>query len=217
MPNDLERLFRGARKINTPIRLGALAIVVIGFIIFTIDEPLTLVYGAIFVAIIFIIVIVVCLAHIKRGTPPKEDVDTAEDISHDLRVKEDIWEKLDTLLQELGFSTRKRNDSEELIHGESNYKFSLAKGDTSLFIVQLAPEKLTPAAILQLRGGIRSLKIVRGYGIGKLVIICDTPQIYDGIYYSKGKDLALLLNYSINKIRGDRDAAIAHLKEQLLE
>jgi len=217
MTNDLERLFEGARKIKTPIGLGVFAIGVIGFIIFKIDEPLTWVYGAIFVVIIFIIVIVVCLAYIKRGTPPKEDVDTAEDISHDLRVKEDIWEKLDTLLQELGFSTRKRNDSEELIYGESNYKFSLAKGDTSLFIVQLAPEKLTPAAILQLRGGIRRLKIVRGYNIRKLVIICDTSQIYDGIYYSKGKDLALLLNYSINKIRGDRDAAIAHLKEQLLE
>lgn len=208
----LDLLLEEAEKIKSPIGLGVIAIGVIGVIFLNIDEPQISVISA---AIISLIFIVACFAS-KIGTPPKEDVNTAENISHDLRVREGIWEKLDTLLQDLGFSTRKRDDSEELIPTESKYKFSLAKGSVALFIVQLEAKALTPAAVFQLGGMRQRLKKMRGYDIMKLVIICDTEQIYNGLYYSRGTDRALLLNHSINKIRGERNAAITHLKEQLL-
>lgn len=204
-------LLKIPENIKTLISLGALAIISIIIINYMVQENIKVAMS--FFAIISIVYLI-CSAESKRGTPLKEDIRETANLSKDLRVEEGIWKKIDTLLKNLGFYETKRNDSEELIN--EPYEFSLAKGSTSLFIVQLKREELTLPVVSLLIAMKNELESTRGSKIGKIVIICNVQQIYDALYhYINGKkDLALLTNYSIKKL-GESDAGIIHLEEKL--
>lgn len=204
--------FNLAAKIKTPIPLGALVALVILAVVYC--NPPTLM-GVLAICAVSFIATICVIVDVKRGTQPKEDVNTPVNISKDLRVKEEIWRNLDVPLNANGFNERKRNDSEELM-GES-YEFSWARGTPSLFIVQLKSEELSPATVLQLRGMKSELESKRkGEDIRKIVIVCDAEQIFDALHHSVigSNDLALLTHYSIDKIEKE-DAGSVHLQKLL--
>ena len=209
---NLQSLFNIAAKIKTPISLGAfVALVILAVVYFNPPtfQGVTAIFAVTFIAIIGFI------ADIKRGTQPKEDVDTPVSISKDLRVKEEIWRNLDAALNANGFNERERNDCEELM-GES-YEFSWAGGTPSLFIVQLKSGELSAATVLQLRGMKSELESKRkSDDIKKIVIICDVQNIFDALHHSVNgsNDLALLTHYSIDKIK-EEDVGSAHLRKLL--
>jgi hypothetical protein len=212
--HNLGNLFNIAAKIKTPISLAALVILVI-FAVIYFNPPILL--GVIAICAVSIIAIICFIADIKRGTQPKEDVNTPVNISKDLRVKEEIWRNLDVALNANGFTERERNDCEELM-GES-YEFSWAGGTPSLFIVQVKSGELSPATVLQLRGMKSELESKRKEeDIRKIVIVCDAEQIFDALYHSVSgsSDLALLTHYSIDKIK-EKDAGSVHLQKLLFE
>ena len=209
---NLQSLFNIAAKIKTPISLGAfVALVILAVVYF---NPPTF-QGVTAIFAVTIIAIIGFIADIKRGTQPKEDVNTPVSISKDLRVKEEIWRNLDAALNANGFNERERNDCEELM-GES-YEFSWAGGTPSLFIVQLKSGELSAATVLQLRGMKSELESKRkSDDIKKIVIICDVQNIFDALHHSVigSNDLALLTHYSIDKIK-EEDVGSAHLRKLL--
>ena len=209
---NLQSLFNIAAKIKTPISLGAFVALVILVVVYF--NPSTF-EGVTAICAVTIIAIIGFIADIKRGTQPKEDVDTPVSISKDLRVKEEIWRNLDAALNANGFNERERNDCEELM-GES-YEFSWAGGTPSLFIVQLKSGELSAATVLQLRGMKSELESKRkSDDIKKIVIICDVQNIFDALHHSVigSNDLALLTHYSIDKIK-EEDVGSAHLRKLL--
>lgn len=205
----------GLPKIVTVSSVVGMAITAILEVVKLIPHPLM---GIFAIGALVLIALGGFIADIKKETPSKRDYSKPKSVSFpkDLRIKEKIWRKLDILLEDIGFSERKRNDSEELM-GES-YEFSWASGGTSLLFVQLKPGELITDAIFQLEGIKSSLQKKRNeYDIKKLVIICDVEKIFDVLHHNiiGREDLALLTHYSINKIE-ERDAGIAHLKKLLL-
>lgn len=200
MVDKLERLLdslaSAASKIKTRISLAALTVLVILLVVYFNPPPIV---GVTAMASIVTITIAVFTVGIKKGTPLKEDISEPTSFSADLRVKQEFWKILDGALSSLGFNERRVSEVENLIG--MNYDFSWAKGgEFSLFIVQLKPEELTPAAIFHLRGIKDGLKGKRDEDV-KILIICDVQQIFDGLHYSVmgSEDLILLTHYGIHQ------------------
>jgi len=204
MADKLERLLDSlasvASKIKTPISLAALTVLVILLVVYFNPPPIVGITAICAASIVTIIITVfIFTVGIKKGTPPKEDISEPTSFSADLRVKQEVWKVLDGALSSLKFNERRVSEVENLIG--MNYEFSWAKGDEfSLFIVQLKPEELTPAAIFHLRGIKDNLKGKRGKHM-KILIICDVQQIFDGLHYSVmgSEDLILLTHYGIHQ------------------
>jgi len=206
-------------KISEPLPMGAVSIGGIFFAAYWVaTEALTTLFGGLVIFSILIITIAVCINDVKRGSPAKKyetkSTNMEINLSKDLRVKGNIWEKIEPIFINIGFNYGKRTVSELLIN--KRYEFSLANGITSLFIVQLKPEELTISTISYLNTMKLILEDIRRCTVEKIVIICDKQEIDDGlINFVEGRDdLALLTNYSIRQL-DKREVGEIHLKHKL--
>jgi hypothetical protein len=206
--NFLQLLSSIPTKITTALSLAGLVAIAILAVVQLIPSPLI---GAIAIAALSLIAIAGFIA--ERVTPPKKE---SVSLSKDIRVEEEIWRNLDTVLNAIGFNKRNRSDYEELLIGKSyDFSWASAGGNKSLFIVQLKQEELTPEAIGLLHEMRGRLEMKRSEVIKKIVIIYNVPQIFDWLHYVVigREDLALLTRYSINEIKKDN---VDHLKKLLL-
>jgi len=217
MIDEIQKYFL---KIKEPIPLGAAGLFVIIFIIYhIINENLTPLFGGIVIILAVLLVCIVCFTDVKRITQssssdkalPEEYVDSPI-VSTDLRVNDDIWRKIDPVLGNIGFTIRVKSDSENLL--TDNFEFSLAKGPKSLLIVQLQPEKLNIDVTNYISGLKNDLEKVRTCVIEKIVVICYTNLIDDGVFHHmRRNDMVLLSKYSIQQL--EKSKPEIYLKREL--
>jgi hypothetical protein len=200
MVNIPDTLFSVAPKITNPWALTAyIGGTILGVILVVSYFNLPPIVG--YIAISALTFICIFTVGKNVSTPHKEDISEATKLPQDLRVKTEIWKKLDEAFSRCGFNARKRSEADNF--SGKNYKFSWAKGaNFSLFIVKVEKDILTPDVIFQLRGMKDELRQKRGTYI-KTLVICETDQIYDGLHYAVigDPDSILLTNLAIKNTK----------------
>jgi hypothetical protein len=198
-------------KIDTPIKLAALALVIIGGGAYSTGNE-NLAYFSIFA----IVAIVLFAIHESGGTSPKEsNTKNPADMPNDLRVEESIWKKLDPALADLGFTNRARSDSAPL--AECTLEFSSAHGSNSLLLFQIKPGELAPNGIRLLQAYANEINRRRGNSqYQNIAVVCDVSRIWDGLFHFVRRygDIVLLTNYSL-KTLDDKNSGLKHLEKLL--